>query len=114
MTSIILHTRRPNCQYKVCSRLVFMFQLILIFRILRSCKHVIHISPFRPTIYVLMILRRLEVSNRLRKRNKLKNFIFLGLKIDLCQLEKPIFIYKLMCQISLINLFHFISVNLIV
>jgi len=28
MTSIILHTRRPNCQYKVCYALGFYVQLI--------------------------------------------------------------------------------------
>ena len=38
MTSIILHTRRPNCQYKVCYALGFMFHLIFYFRILRSWK----------------------------------------------------------------------------
>ena len=36
MTSIILHNRRPNCQSKSVMHLVFMFQLIFFFRILRS------------------------------------------------------------------------------
>ena len=60
-----------------------------------------------------MRLKWLEVSKRVRNWNKVKNFIFVESKLDLCQLEMPIFIYKLMCQSSLINLFHFCSVNLI-
>ena len=38
MTSIFLHTRRPDCQSKSVTHLVFMFQLTLNFRILRSWK----------------------------------------------------------------------------
>jgi len=60
-----------------------------------------------------MRLKSLEVSNRVKNRNKVKNFIFVESKLELCQLEMPIFIYKLTCQISLINMFHFCSVNLI-
>jgi hypothetical protein len=61
-----------------------------------------------------MRLKWFEVSNRVRHWNKVKNFIFVELKLELCQLEMLIFIYKLMCQSTLINLFHFCSVNLIV
>jgi len=39
-------------------------------------KHVIHIVPFRPLRYVLKCFRCLEVSNRVRNWNKVKNFIF--------------------------------------
>jgi hypothetical protein len=67
-------------------------------------KHVFHITAFRPTSYVLMRLKWLEVSNRVRNWNKVKNFIFVGSKIQLCQLEIPIFIYKIECQGTLINL----------
>jgi len=76
--------------------------------------HVFHIAPFCPTNYVLMILRLLEVSNCVRNRNNVKKFIFVGSKLELFQLEIPIFIYKFMCHSSLINMFHFCSVNLIV
>ena len=76
MTSIILHTRRSNCQKISVAHLVFMFQLTFIFRILRSWKARYHITPFRPTSYVLMRLKWLEVSNRVRNWNKVKNFIF--------------------------------------
>ena len=38
MKGIILHTRRPNCQYKTVIHLVFEFQLIFFFRILRILK----------------------------------------------------------------------------
>ena len=38
MTSIILHTRRPNCHWKVCYALGFKFHLTFIFSILRSWK----------------------------------------------------------------------------
>ena len=41
-----------------------------------------------------------------------KNFIFVLSKLELCQLEMLIFIYKLMCQSSLIKWSHFCSVNL--
>ena len=77
-------------------------------------NYVFHIVPFRPTRYVLKSFRCMEVSNLVRNWNKIKNFIFVKSKLELCQLEMPIFIYKLMCQSSLINLFHSCSVNLIV
>ena len=68
-------------------------------------KHVFHITPFRPTSYVLMRLKWLEVSKPERNWNKVKNFILVLSKLELCQLEMLIFIYKLMCQMSLIKLF---------
>ena len=91
MTNIILHTRKP-VNKKSVTHLVFMFQLIFFFRILRSWKHVFPITPFRPTSYVLMRLMWLEVSNRSRNSNELKKFIFVGSKPQLWQLEIPIFI----------------------
>ena len=91
-----------------------MFQLTFIFRILRSWKAFFYITPFRPTSYVLMRLKWLEFSNRVRNWNKVKNFIFVESKLELCQLQMLIFIYKLMCQNSLMNMFHFCSMNLIV
>ena len=47
----------------------------------------------------------MEVRNRVRNWNKVKNFIFVESKLELCQLEMLIFIYKLMCQNSLMNCF---------
>ena len=52
-----------------------------------------------------MRLKWLKVSNRVRNWNKVKKFIFVESKLELCQLEMPTFIYKLMCQSSLIKLF---------
>ena len=71
-------------------------------------KHVIHIAPFRTMRNVLKIFRYLEVSNRVRNWNKLKNIIFVGLKLQLCQLEIPIFIYKIMSQRTIINSVSFL------
>ena len=71
-------------------------------------KHFFHIFPFRPTRYVLKSYRCLDVSNRVRKWNKFKKFIYVVSTIQLCQLEIPIFIYKLMCQCSLINSVSFL------
>ena len=82
-----------------------MFQLTFIFRILRSWNHVFHITPFRPTCYVLMRLKWLEVSNRVRNWNKVKYFIFAESNLEICQLEMLIFIYKLLCQSSLLKFF---------
>ena len=87
--------------------LVFMFQLI-IFAIWGAENHVFHIAPFRPTRYVPNIFRYLSVRNRVRNRNKVKNFIFVGSKIQICQLEIPIFIYKIMSQSTLISTVSFL------
>ena len=107
MTSIILHTPRSNCKKKVCYALGFMFHLIF-FRILGAEKHVFHIAPFRPTRYVLKSFRYLDVTNPVRNRNKVKNVVYVGSKLQFCQLEIPIFIYKLMWQSSLIHLVSFL------
>jgi hypothetical protein len=72
MTSIILHTRRPICNKKAVTHLVFAF--------LGSENHVFHIVPFRPTWYVLKSFRCLEVSNRIRNWNKVKNNIYVRAK----------------------------------
>ena len=69
--------------------------------------HVFHFVPFRPTRYVLKSFRCLEVSNRVRNRNKVKN-TYVWSKLQLCQLEIPNFINKLMFQTSLINSVSFV------
>ena len=71
-------------------------------------KHVFHIVPFRPTRYILKSFRCLELSNRVRNWKKFKNNIYVRSKLQLCQLEIPIFINKLMCQSSLINSVSFV------
>jgi len=56
ITSIILHTRRPNCQYKVCYALGFYVSADF-FAFCGAEKHVFHIVPFRPERYVLKSFR---------------------------------------------------------
>ena len=92
MTCIILNTRIPNCQLNVCYALGFYVSADSFFAFWGAEKHVFHITPFRPTSYVLMRLKWLEVSNRVRNWNKVKNFIFVESKLELCQLEMLIFI----------------------
>ena len=70
-------------------------------------EHVFHIAPFSPTRYVLKSFRYLEVRNRVGIWNKVKNFILVVSKLQLCQLEIPIFIYKL-CRSTLINTVSFL------
>ena len=65
MTSLILHTRRP-VNKKSVTHLVFIFELTFFSAFREAEKHVFHITPFRPTSYVLMRLKWLEVSNRVR------------------------------------------------
>jgi len=60
-----------------------MFQLIF-FRILGAEKQVFHVVPFRPSMYVLKSLRCLDVSNRVRYWNKVKNYIYVRSKLQLC------------------------------
>ena len=76
MTSIILHTRRPNCQKCLLRTLFLCFSWLSFFAFWEAEKHVFHITPFRPPRYVLMRLKWLEVSNRVRNWNKVKKFIF--------------------------------------
>ena len=101
-------TYNPNCQLKSLTHLVFMFQVIIFFRILRSWKARFHFAPFCPTRCVLKSFTCLAVNNRGRKWNEIKNFIYVGSKFQLFQLELSIFIYKLMCNNSLINLVSFL------
>ena len=109
MTSIILHIRRPNCQWKFCYALGFYVSAdYSFFSFSWAEKQVFHIVPFRPTMYVLKILKCLEVSNRVRKWNKVKNNIYVWSKFQLCQFELPIYINKLMWQSSLINSVSFV------
>ena len=72
-----------------------MFQLIFFFAFWGAEKHVFHIAPVRPTRYVLQSFRYLEVINRVKKWNNVKNFILVGSKFQLCHLEIPIFIHKI-------------------
>ena len=73
MSSIILHTRRPNCQQRSLLRTWFLcFSWLSFFAFWETEMHVFHFTPFRPTSYVLMILKWLEVSNRVRNWNKIK------------------------------------------
>ena len=101
MTSVILHSRRPADKNSVM-HLVFMFEMIFVFAFWGAEKHVIHIASFRPTRYVLKSFRYLDVRNRVRNWNKVKNYILVGSKLQLCQLEIPIFIHKIMSQSTLI------------
>jgi len=43
-----------------------------------------------------------------KELKKVKNFIFVASKLQLCQLEIPIFIYNIICQIILINTVSFL------
>ena len=81
----------------------------------RDENHVFHIVPFRPTRCKLESFWCLELSNRVRNWNNVKNIIYVRSKLQICQLEIPIFIYKLMCQGSLIKpvSFMFCEFNLI-
>jgi len=71
-------------------------------------KHFFHIVPFRTASYVLKGFRCLEFCDRVRNWNKDENNIYVWSKLQLCQLEIPIFINKLMCQRSLINWVSFV------
>jgi len=82
----------------VCYVLGFYVSADSFFLILRSWKARVHIAAFRPTRHVLKIFRYLEVRNRVRNWNKEKNVIFVVWKLQLCQLEIPIFIYKIMSE----------------
>ena len=77
MRSIVLHARRPNCQLKSLTHLVFMICWFWFFAFWEEEKHVFNFVPFRPTRYVLKILRCLEVSNRVSNWNKVKNNVYL-------------------------------------
>jgi len=74
MKSIILHTRRPVYKKSV-THLFLCFSWLSFFAFLEVEKHFIHITPLRATSYVLIRLKWLEVSNRVRNWYKEKNFI---------------------------------------
>ena len=101
MTSINFILEYPTLKKTSVTYLNFMFQLMIIFRILISWKQLIHTSPFHSWSYILMFLGFLEVCNRVSNLNKAKNIIFVGLKIEICQLEIPIFIYNFISLNSL-------------
>jgi len=90
------------------THLVFKFQLIFFFAFWWAEKHVFHIVPFRPTRNVLKVLRCLEVCNRVRNWNNVKNNIYVRSKLQLCQLELPIYINKLLWHSSLRNSVSFV------
>jgi hypothetical protein len=73
-----------------------------------AVKNLFHIAPFSSTSYVLKGFRCLEFCDRVRNWNKDENNIYVWSKLQLCQLEIPIFINKLMCQRSLINWVSFV------
>ena len=81
--------------------LIFRFQLMFFFRILRTRKQLFHISPFRSTCYVLKSFGSLEVGNGVSNWNKVKNLFFVDSILHTCQLQIPVFIYKFMSQCSL-------------
>ena len=87
--------------------LVFMFQLIL-FSHFEDLKSTFSNLSFPPTRYVVKGFRWLEFSNSLRYWNNFKSNIYVKSNIQICQLELPIIIIKLMCQRSLINAFSFV------
>jgi len=64
-------------------------------------KHVLYIAPLRSSSYVLRSFVCLEVSNRVSNWNRTKSLIFVWSILQICQLEIPLFIFKLMCQSSL-------------
>ena len=65
MTSIIFHTLRLNTQENVSYVLGFYVTADDFFSpFFGAKKHVFHIAPFRPTIYVLKIFGFFEVSKR--------------------------------------------------
>ena len=97
-TGLVLHTRNLTVNKKSVTHLVFVSADFW-----GAEKPFFLIVPFRPRIYVLKSFRSLEVSNRVRNWNKVKNYIYVRSKFLLCQLEIPIFINILMCQSSLIN-----------
>jgi hypothetical protein len=109
MTSISLHTGRPNCRYKVCYERGFYVSADFLFSNFEDLKsRFFTFASFRTTRYVLKGFGWLEFSKRVRNWNKVKNFIYVGSKLQLFQLELPIFIYKFMCQSSLINSVSFL------
>ena len=102
MTSIINHTRETNTHWKrqlhtwlLCSSCWSFFTFW------GAEKQLFHISPFRSTSYVLKSFGCLEVCNRVSKWIEGKNLIFVGQILQICQLEIPVFINKLMCESSL-------------
>jgi hypothetical protein len=81
--------------------LVFCFSWFSFFAFWGAEKHVFHISPFRPTSYILTCFRCLENSNRVKNWYKYKKLIFVVFELQLCQFEITIFMYKVMCLIIL-------------
>ena len=104
--NVILHTRWPNCQQKVCLALFLCSGwFFFVFEELKSTFFTsLHFAHEVCTNH----FRCLEGSNRVRMWNKIKKFIYVWSKLQLCQLEIPIFIYKLMWQGSLINSVSFV------
>ena len=79
MTSIILHTRRPNFNKKSVTHLVYMFQLIFFFRILRSWKARFPHPSISPHEVCTKEFQVLGIGNLVRKWNNVK-IHFLGVE----------------------------------
>ena len=91
---------------------VFFSAVNLFFRILRSWKaRFSHRSISSHELCTTFSC--LEISNRVRNWNIIKKNIYVRSNFLLCQLEIPIFINKLMCNVLLINsvLFAFCEFN---
>ena len=105
MTSIIFHIRGPDTQENVRYILDFMFRLMFIFRVLRSWNHVFHFLPIRSRSYVLKSFGCLYVSNRVSIWKKRKNLFDVKSILQICQLEIPVIVTKLMSIICIFSLF---------
>jgi len=101
MLSIIFHTRRPINKDNVSYVLEFYVSSDVHFGTFRSWKHVLHMTPFRSTCYELTFFGCLNVSNSVWNWNKVENLIFVWSILQICHLEIPVFIYKLMYDYSL-------------
>jgi len=101
MTSIILHTRRPNSQWKVCYAHGLYVSADFFFAFWGAEKHVYHNPTFCATRYVLKSFRCQEISNRVRNWNKAKKKLY-GVEISIMPIGNT--------NIHInINVSHFIS-----
>jgi hypothetical protein len=90
------------------THLVLYFSWFSFFEFWGAEKHVFNNVSIRPTRYVQKSFRCLEVSNRVRKWNKVKNNIYLRSKFLLWRSEIPIYINKLIWRSSLLNSVSFV------
>jgi len=66
MTSIILHTRRPNCQEKARYALGFYVSADFFFRILSSWKARFSSRSISPQVLFTNVFQVIGISNRLK------------------------------------------------